>query len=322
MNNSDEKTPYRNIKINGIDSGEIHKAELREEEMRQKREKAEEAAADNIDGNSILSKIHARIRYSVPYRKYLLVRDMAIASCILLVMVSTFAFRYNVIPGIRGEKIVYTVNTGMRSFDRLTLPDGTTVKLGASSKIVYNDGASGRQREVWLEGQAYFNIARDRKRPFVVHAPSTDITALGTAFEVFTSKGRESEVVMLEGKVKVDLIPESGEGAAGIHLTADQRLSVSQDAHYYALDHVEAVRYIEWRDYNGLCFNDMDLTTIVPRLEKWYGKTITYDPRRGSAVRFTFKVTDEPLERILTMMCQSAKIDWESDGERFDLIFR
>lgn len=91
---------------------------------------------------------------------------------------------------------------GVRS--QIVLPDGTKVRLNSDSKLQYEESFSDTIREVTLEGEAYFDVVRDKKRPFIVHTSDIDIYVLGTAFNVksYPQEGK-IEATLLHGLIEV-----------------------------------------------------------------------------------------------------------------------
>ena len=89
-------------------------------------------------------------------------------------------------------EVWYVLNSGRQSMDSVRLADGTLVMLNAGSRLTYPKEFSGNKREVTLSGQAFFSVHPDKVHPFVVKTKNMDVTALGTAFEVFSFDGDKS----------------------------------------------------------------------------------------------------------------------------------
>lgn len=107
-------------------------------------------------------------------------------------------------------EVWYVLNSGRQSMDSVRLADGTLVMLNAGSRLTYPKEFSGNKREVTLSGQAFFSVHPDKAHPFVVKTKNMDVTALGTAFEVFSFDGDESvETVLLNGRGKRIAAPYS-----------------------------------------------------------------------------------------------------------------
>src|SRR4029078_631833 len=100
-----------------------------------------------------------------------------------------------------------TVSTKRGSKSKVQLPDGTQVWLNADSRIAYNEKFQGNLREVTLEGEAYFDVVRDEKRPFVIHTAAIDIKVLGTAFNVRSyANEKNTETSLIRGSIEVTLV--------------------------------------------------------------------------------------------------------------------
>ena len=96
--------------------------------------------------------------------------------------------------------------SGVRCIESVSLSDGTTVRMGPNSQLIYPKSFDGKTRDVELKGQAFFDVAKDWERPFTVHTKNMDVTALGTAFEVFNYDSESKlETILLNGKVKIGL---------------------------------------------------------------------------------------------------------------------
>lgn len=219
-----------------------------------------------------------------------------VASILLIIAIGASFSR----QGELKESHIYILCTGNQDKNILTLNDGSRVKIGAGSKLTYPEKFSSKIRLVQLEGQAFFDIAKDTGKPFSVEIGDITITALGTSFEVFHDKHNNTvETILLSGKVKVEnKNANSGKTEYGI-LYPDQKLTVSLNTGKMEVTAVNADNYSGWRNFNGLSFTNEKLSIIIPRLEYWYGCRIEYDPA-GIHIqdeRFSFKVKDEPLDR-------------------------
>jgi transmembrane sensor len=107
-------------------------------------------------------------------------------------------------PGIKlAQNTVYTKRA---SKSKIHLPDGTEVWLNADSKITYNEKFQGDFREVQLSGEAYFDVAKDIRHPFIIHTQTMDIKVLGTSFNVRSYPNeRTTETALVRGSVEITL---------------------------------------------------------------------------------------------------------------------
>jgi ferric-dicitrate binding protein FerR (iron transport regulator) len=234
------------------------------------------------------------------------------ATILLLITAGTFFFKQDELK----ESFIYIVCTGNQDKNILTLDDGTRIKLGAGSRLTYPDKFSQERRTVQLEGQAFFDVAKDLERPFSVETGNVVVTALGTSFEVFHDKHNNSiETILLSGKVKVEQKDHKSKEPISNILYPNQKLTVSLNTGEVSINAENADKYSAWRNYNGLDFTDKKLSVIIPRLEYWYGCRIEYDSEIIPDERFTFKVKDESLDRILQLMSQSAAIKYKKNED-------
>ena len=146
---------------------------------------------------------------------------------------------------------------------KLYLPDGTLVWLNAGSKIVYSQGFGVDDRNLSLEGEGYFEVARDSAKPFIVEAKEVDVRVLGTSFNV---NARENSCVttLVEGCVRMRHgMLDSVELHAGQQalLTGVGKIRVQE---------VDTRYYTSWMD-NMFAFREAPLREIAEVLENWYG---------------------------------------------------
>lgn len=217
----------------------------------------------------------------------------------------------------------YVAHTGIQNIESIVLPDGTFVQLGAGSRLTYPAKFTGETRTVEVDGQAFFDVNPDPDRPFIVKTAKMDVTALGTAFEVFCYDGEQhQETVLLHGKVKVDMsLSAAGkESPQSIILTPDQKLSLNSRTGEVEVNPVDADKYTEWRERRVLSFQNEKLSMILPRLEKWYGRHLMCSRELSEEYRFTFKVRDESLERILYIISESSDLKYQKRNEGFEIV--
>lgn len=175
--------------------------------------------------------------------------------------------------GTSPEKILYNTMTTPRGGQyKLLLPDGTTVWLNAGSSITYPTGFTGKERNVSITGEAYFEVSRNEKMPFRVTANNTTIEVLGTHFNINAYKDEASiNTTLLEGSVRVlaydrDLLLRPGQQAKVDRARAGIEVK----------DHVNAADVIAWKE-GYFSFNDADLPTVMRQLARWYDVEVTYE---------------------------------------------
>lgn len=156
----------------------------------------------------------------------------------------------------------------------LTLDDGTVIHLNNDTYLIYPEKKDAKTREVILDGEAYFMVAKDAERQFVVHTKQGDVKVYGTEFNVSTREAEgATEVVLVEGSVSVT--PAGGE---------EQRITPGQKATMGETLTVEAVdveQYVAWNT-GKFNFTDWPLKRIMEIMARWYGYAVVFsDPALG-----------------------------------------
>ena len=147
---------------------------------------------------------------------------------------------------------------------QLSLSDGSQVKLNASSKLRYPVNFAEDCREVYLEGEACFEVAKDSLRPFVVRTAHSSVQVLGTLFNVSSYEQEENTIITLvNGKVQV------GVNESLSVLRPNEQLVLNHESLEIDVKSVVAEDYVAWT--RGLFrFDRMPLRQLVPKLERWY----------------------------------------------------
>lgn len=252
-------------------------------------------------------------------RKLRMYKITAIAASILLILgMGSVIYLENT----RDERYMYVVSSGVRCIEPVLLSDGTKVRMGPNSQLIYPKHFDGKKRDVELRGQAFFDVAKDPDRPFTVHTRSMNVTALGTAFEVFNHESENKlETILLNGKVKIDLGEPGATSLKEVLLNPNQMLIYDKQARTMRVKNVNAENYSGWR--NGvLSFENERLSMILTRLEPWYGRKINCPKEIAEKYRFTFKVRDESLERILFMLSNTSPIKYREVDSEYELYIK
>jgi transmembrane sensor len=163
-----------------------------------------------------------------------------------------------------------TLSTPTGGQYNIVLADGTKVYLNAVSSIKYPTQFNGDQRIVELDGEAYFEVAKNKNKPFIVKSGDQDIEVLGTHFNVH-AYDNESVVktTLLEGSVAVNYKKQKA------ILKPGQQSNVSDKFNKITIKQVDTEAAIAWK--NGrFKFDNADLKTVMRQLERWYGINVEY----------------------------------------------
>lgn len=181
----------------------------------------------------------------------------------------------------------------------LHLPDGSTVILNADSKLDYPAAFAGKTREVYLSGEAYFDIVHAPGKPFLVHTGKITTRVLGTAFDIKAYPAEETiEVTVTHGKVQV--LKENRE--LGL-LTDNQQIHLSRLSEDYSLKEVDVKPIISWKP-EEVRFDDMTMLDAATRIGQRFNVSVEFvNPAiKGCRVTATF-YEDDMLNEIMTVIC-------------------
>ncbi len=197
-------------------------------------------------------------------------------------------------------KEVYVQNqliTAKGSKGKFILPDGTTVWLNTDSKLIYPEKFDANKRAVRLEGEGYFEVTENKKKPFIVQSGDLDIEVLGTKFDISNYSFQDKmDVVLLSGSVKV----------SGERLNDNVLLKPNQILKYYkhgeaTIEETKAHLHADWIK-ERLVFDNTSLSDIIISLEGWYNISIECPRSLADKTRMTFTVRGENVEEIFKAM--------------------
>jgi transmembrane sensor len=189
---------------------------------------------------------------------------------------------------------------------KIDLPDGSEIWLNAGSTITYPAQFDTDVREVKLEGEAYFNIQHDQKRPFLIHSATMVTQVLGTSFNISSyPDNQQIKVTVLSGKVAVYERGANGKAVSGkVHFVeANQEVMYQKHSHQFftVKKEIKSIDAAAWKEGN-LIFKSTELSEVIQRLERHYGTTIQTDVVLDCPVTVNFN--KEPLDRVMRVLAQ------------------
>lgn len=209
------------------------------------------------------------------------------------------------------EKIVYNELVVPKCGEyKLRLSDGSLVILNSGSKLRYPVNFSGDLREVFLCGEACFEVAKNPDKPFVVRTDRTDVQVLGTLFNVSAYSDEENtEVTLVNGRVQV------GREEEPTVLLPGQQFLLNNRTLEKAIREVDTNVYIAWT--NGLFrFDAMPLEQLMLKLSRWIPITYTFKDEAIKKIRFTggFRKYDD-VDHMLKMLEEIINISFKRKGQ-------
>src|ERR1035437_1495473 len=288
---------------------------------------------DKINKNGIrpMPKPELRIKISVLYR--------VAAAVFLIGLLGVGSILVFMNPKAKSEVAYFEAFApkGSRSF--IILSDGSTVWLNSGTKLRYPSNFGKENRDLFLEGEAYFVVMKNPAMPFRVKTSDVCITAIGTAFNVkaYNDEG-VIETTLEKGEVRIDELDESKikvESAPvflkpnqkAIFVKSNKNLSVNNTVQTPPVPSDEPVNKIKanplridsnvdtklttsWKDSRWI-FKSEKLVKLAPILERRYDITITFRDSVLSSYKFTGILKEESLEQVLKVICLAAPIRYE-----------
>ena len=195
----------------------------------------------------------------------------------------------------------------------LFLPDSTEVWLNSCSKLHFPSVFAGNERRIDLEGEAFFKVYKNKKKPFIVNTSSMEVEAVGTEFNVSVYPGDlKFSTTLAEGKVKIfdRLKPDSAMFIdPGIQLNYD-----TKDKTYKAKK-VRVEDVIAWRD-GILIFNETPFYEVAAKLGRWFNADIQITDQSIKNYRFTGTLTSENLIQVMDLLTLSTPIAYSSSKRK------
>ena len=200
--------------------------------------------------------------------------------------------------------------------DVVVLPDGTRVSLGTRTSFSYDSRYGKSERIVQLEGEAYFEVAKNKKIPFFVNTEINRVKVVGTHFNVCAYKGsNEFETTLIEGIV--DIYP-IGSDQVITRLTKDEFFGSYNGK--YKKTTLPSYEYLRWKE--GLyCFDDAPFNSLLNKLEKYYNVNISVRNLNILNYRCTGKFKEQDgIEHILKVIQKDHKFTYSINEEKDSII--
>ncbi len=200
------------------------------------------------------------------------------------------------------------VKVPMGSKTEIQLPDGTRVWLNSGSEVSYPSVFEPELREITLSGEAFFDVQKNDRIPFIVHAGDLDVQVLGTSFNVKSYPGEDfTETTLVEGSVKLS----NRDSKETVVLKPGERaVMIKNRKQFDRSDHVETDLYTSWK--NGkLVFKRERFGDLAVKMERWYNIQITISNKKLSDERVTGVFEQESVEQALRALQISVPFQYE-----------
>lgn len=306
---SDKDTTY----VDEVFCDNNKEQELKHLLLRQFNELVKEDELEKKDLDHILYKIHYDINTRLSERNIWSFNNMIkwtlrIAGLIILPL--TFLFGIQFLKEIHSNKQAWVeIKAPAWTRAQYRLPDGTTGWLNSNSSLKYN-GNFNYDRKVTLTGEAFFDVFKDEKRPFIVTTNEVNVKVLGTRFNIASYQNEKNvEVVLEEGK----LLFNNKEMNKSYTMNPNELVIYDKTRNDFSTEIVQPFKYLSWTE-GKLIFRNDPLDVIARRLERWYNIDIEVNVSLTEDFRLRATFIDEGLEEVLDLLKRSLPIDYKIEN--------
>jgi len=192
---------------------------------------------------------------------------------------------------------------------RFSLPDGTMGWLNSNSSIKYMENFTA-DRQVTLQGEAFFDVYKDSRSPFIVNTGDVALKVLGTRFNIASYENEENvDVVLEEGKLL--FMDKNTNKSYSMH--PNELITYSKINRGTFAENVQSQKYIAWTE-GKLVFRNDPLDIIARKLERWYNIEVGIEGNLSQDLRLRATFVDETLEEVLKILKYSLPIDYKIEN--------
>jgi transmembrane sensor len=280
---------------------------------RQFYESFSEDKSDRKNLDHILYKIHYDINTRLSKRRAnsfdnIIKWSLRFAGIIVLPLLILIGIQFNRAEKLKKETWV-EIKAPAWTRASFSLPDGTIGWLNSNSRIKYS-GNFVNDRKVTLTGEAYFDVFKDEKRPFIVNTPEINVKVLGTRFNIASYENEKNvEVVLEEGKLEFC----DNSMKKSYTMSPEDLVVYDKTSKDFITEVVQPQKYVSWKD-GKLIFRNDPLDVIARRLERWYDIDVEVNACLTEELRLRATFIDEDLEEVLTLLKRSLPIEYKIES--------
>ncbi|MBZ4034291.1 DUF4974 domain-containing protein [Flavobacterium sp. 17A] len=215
-----------------------------------------------------------------------------------------------------GELVYNTLKIPYGKKFEVQLSDGTIVHLNSGTSLKYPvQFVKNKSRQVYLTGEAYFEVSKDKSHPFTVNAEEVNVEVLGTKFNVDAYLNNSStDVVLVEGKVSLSKDQKTSQ----VYLTPGFKGSNVNGESSFLTEQVNTEYYTAWVK-GSLVFKNASFSDIIKKLERQYNVTFINRNKALGKEIFNARFDNEPIEVVLKYFSDSYKIDYDIDKDQITI---
>lgn len=297
--------------------------------------------------NRVKAKI-SQVNTLAPEKRILTLSWLKVAAILIpFMLLSSLVTKMLLTPKVLNVENPYSFEVPYGSKSKVILPDGTQVVLNSGSKLLFKEGFGNSHRSLDLSGEGYFNVAKNKELPFVVHAGNLFVRALGTEFNVKAyPEEKNIETILIEGAIQVSRNIEEGKKEKLVDLLPKQQLvynktvdsiyvNVTEEKDRYIdlrnlakpaiptivfeKTKVDPIIYTTWKDDSWSIYRKT-LLDLATELERKYDVTIVFENESLRKIKFSGTLRDESIEQVLSAIRLASPIDFKINGKMVNIL--
>jgi transmembrane sensor len=242
---------------------------------------AQEQAANRT---AAIKQKESRISYKWQIYKYRILPAAALVLIFIISAIVMLQHRYTI--------KMKEITVGFARLETVMLPDNSRIILDAGSKLRYPEEFKDNERNVYLEGEGYFDVAHIVSQPFVVHAGNAVITVLGTRFNVRAwQKENKVTVAVARGTVLVNTAEEK-DPQLGVSVRDSQYTILGETGRPSLPLHTDIARYLSWIQ-REIYFQNTPLRVVLDQMQRWYDTTFELPDEQAAANPITLYISNK-----------------------------
>ncbi|WP_423146177.1 FecR family protein [Rubrolithibacter danxiaensis] len=221
------------------------------------------------------------------------------AAAVLLLFLSAIVFQKLFLETSESENTLSwkKLATPSSTISKVKLSDGTVITLNSESELKYPQNFSGNTREVYLSGEAFFDVAKDKVHPFIVHSDQFKVKVLGTKFNIKSYPGEiRKEATLINGKIELTTAGASGKSVflepKDKIVIEDSKISLTKT------DNSVSIAEIAWLE-NRLEFKNQSFELLANSISRKFGVKIIFKDQAKRFRKYTGNFKDETLNELL-----------------------
>lgn len=282
-------------------------------------------AVDTVEFSSLLDKIHHKININNNNLQNIQNKTFTISKVTLwitrvaaiMLLPALFFLFYVISENNKGinkysnqivDSLEIVAPIGSRTV--VLLSDGSKVHLNYGSKLKYPQAFTGNRREIKLSGEAYFEVAHNPDKPFVVKTGKLNVKALGTVFNVLAyGDNNVVETTLVEGKVQLERVLSDGSAKSLGLMLPNQHANYNTQTGKVTNSEGKVDKYIAWKDGKHI-FENEPITSVAKKLDRMFNVEIEVAEEIRD-ITYTVTFVDEPLFQILDLMALATPVSYK-----------